>query len=203
MEKLSAITGVILVGGMSRRMGRDKAFLEIEGVSLFERVLSAMKELFASILLVGDRPERFVGYSLSPLPDIYPGSALGGLYTGLFLAETDLIFVTSCDIPFPSTSLIRHLYSLADGFDAVVPRTGDLYEPLFAIYRKTCLETMKHLLERGNYRIRDFYPGIHVRYVTDEEIARLPGGARSLININTPEELARCEAPPKRSPDEH
>jgi molybdenum cofactor guanylyltransferase len=192
MDKLSSITGVILVGGKSRRMGRDKAFLEIEGVPIFERVLSAMGENFASILLVGNGPERFTGYPLAPQPDIYPGSALGGLYTGLFLAETDLIFVASCDIPFPSAHLIRHLSSLADGFDAVVPRTGDLYEPLFAVYRKTCLEPMRRLLEQGNFRIYDFYPEISIRYVDDGEIERLPGGSRSLVNINTPEEFARC-----------
>jgi molybdopterin-guanine dinucleotide biosynthesis protein A len=203
MEKLSSITGVILVGGKSRRMGRDKAFLEIEGVPIFERVLSAMGENFASILLVGSRPERFAGYSLTLHPDIYPGSALGGLYTGLFLAETDLIFVASCDIPFPSAPLISHLSSLADGFDAVVPRTGDLYEPLFAIYRKSCLEPMKRLLEQGNYRIYDFYPEISVRYVTAAEVARLSGGARSLVNINTPEEFARCIKQSEIPHDQH
>jgi molybdopterin-guanine dinucleotide biosynthesis protein A len=71
MNKLSSITGIILVGGKSRRMGMDKAFLEIEGAPLFERVLSAMKENFTSILLVGSRPERFAGYALAPHPDIY------------------------------------------------------------------------------------------------------------------------------------
>jgi molybdenum cofactor guanylyltransferase len=192
MDKLSSITGVILVGGKSRRMGRDKAFLEIDGVPMFERVLSAMGENFATILLIGSGPERFAGYALAPHPDIYPGSALGGLYTGLFLAETDLVFVASCDIPFPSAPLIRHLSSLADGFDAVVPRTGDLYEPLFAIYRKSCLEPMKRLLEQGNFRIYDFYPEISIRYVTAGEVARFPGGTRSLVNINTPEEFASC-----------
>jgi molybdenum cofactor guanylyltransferase len=203
MDKLSSITGVILVGGKSRRMGRDKAFLEIEGVPMFERVLSAMGEIFASILLIGSGPERFAGYPLTPHPDIYPGSALGGLYTGLFLAETDLIFVASCDIPFPSAPLIRHLSSLADGFDAVVPRTDDFYEPLFAIYRKSCLEPMKLLLEQGNFRIYDFYTELKVRYVNEEEIARIPGAARSLININTPEEFASCMEKPEIPHDQH
>jgi molybdopterin-guanine dinucleotide biosynthesis protein A len=203
MEKLSSITGVILVGGKSRRMGKDKAFLEIEGVPMFERVLSAMKDIFASILLVGSGPERFAGYALTPHPDIYPGSALGGLYTGLYHAETELIFVASCDIPFPSASLIHHLSSLADGFDAVVPRTGDLYEPLFAIYRKSCLEAMKRLLEQENFRIYDFYPEINVRYVTAGEVARLPGGARSLVNINTPEEFASCMKQKENPHGEH
>jgi len=203
MDKLSSITGVILVGGKSRRMGRDKAFLEIQGVPMFERLLSAMEENFASILLIGSGPERFSGYALAPHPDIYPGSALGGLYTGLFLAETDLIFVASCDIPFPSASLIHHLSSLADGFDAVVPRNGDLYEPLFAIYRKSCLEPMKRLLELGNFRIYDFYPELKVRYVYEEEIALIPGAARSLVNINTPEEFASCIKQSEIPHDQH
>jgi molybdenum cofactor guanylyltransferase len=203
MDKLSSITGVILVGGKSRRMGRDKAFLEIEGVPIFERLLSAMGENFASILLVGSRPERFAGYSLAPHPDIYPGSALGGLYTGLFLAETDLIFVASCDIPFPSAPLIRHLSSLADGFDAVVPRIAGCFEPLFAIYRKSCLDSMKRLLEEENYRIYDFYPELKVRYVNEEEISRIPGAARSLVNINTPEEFASCIKQSEIPHDQH
>ena len=77
------ITGVILVGGKSRRMGRDKAFLDVAGKSLFERVLEVFRESFDRIVLVGDREERFAAYGLPVLPDIYPGSSLGGLYTGL------------------------------------------------------------------------------------------------------------------------
>ena len=97
---LHDITGVILVGGKSRRMGRDKAFLQIVGKTLFERVLEIFRESFDRIVLVGDRAERFAAYDLPVLPDIYPGSALGGLYTALYHAETEYIFVSSCDLPF-------------------------------------------------------------------------------------------------------
>ena len=75
------ITGVILVGGKSRRMGRDKAFLEVAGKPLIERVLEVFRNSFTQVILVGNREERFAGYGLPVLPDIYPGSALGGLYT--------------------------------------------------------------------------------------------------------------------------
>ena len=64
------ITGVILVGGKSRRMGRDKAFLQIAGKTLFERVLEIFRESFDRLVLVGDRAERFTGYALPVLPDI-------------------------------------------------------------------------------------------------------------------------------------
>ena len=83
-SRLHDITGVILVGGKSSRMGQDKAFLEIAGRPLFERVLEVFRECFDRIVLVGDRVERFAGYGLPVLPDIYPGSALGGtLYRAL------------------------------------------------------------------------------------------------------------------------
>jgi molybdopterin-guanine dinucleotide biosynthesis protein A len=94
-------------------------------------------------------------------------------------------------MPSPSPSIIRHLCSFAAGFDAVVPLTGQGFEPLFALYRKTCLEPMKRHLDEGNLRVYDIYPEICARYVTEAELDLVQGGARSLININTPEELAR------------
>src|SRR6266496_3487290 len=134
------ITGVILVGGKSRRMGRDKAFLEVSGKPLFERVLTVFRESFDRIVLVGDREDRFTGYGLPVVPDIYPGSALGGLYTGLHHATTEYVFVAPCDLIFPDGELLRYLCSLKDGYDAVVAAPGHGFEPLFALYAKSCLE---------------------------------------------------------------
>jgi molybdenum cofactor guanylyltransferase len=184
-------TGVILVGGKSRRMGRDKAFLQIAGKPLFERVLEVFRESFDQLLLVGDRAERFARFGLPILPDIYPGSALGGLYTGLRHAETEYIFVSSCDLPFPNRDLLLFLCSLRGGFDAVVPNTAQGFEPLFAVYAKSCLGPMRGLLEKGNMRVYDFYPQVRVRYVRGEELAHLDRDGKSFVNINSPEELER------------
>lgn len=186
------ITGVILVGGKSRRMGQDKAFLDLGGVPLFERVLRVFREIFATVILVGDRAERFSGYGLPMYSDIYPGSALGGLYTGLHHAATSHIFVSPCDMPFPDYQVIRHLCSLASGHDAVVPLASHGFEPLFAAYGKQCLGPMRDMLERGEFRVFDFYPRVTVRYVDEAELAGHGGSDRSLMNINTPQEYARC-----------
>ena len=185
------ITGVILVGGKSRRMGRDKAFLRIAGKTLFERVLEVFKESFDRFLLVGDRVERFAGYGLPVLPDIYPGSALGGLYTALDNAETEHIFVSSCDLPFPNREMLLYLCSIRDGFDAVVPHTAHGFEPLFAVYAKSCLEAMKKYLESGNFCAYGYYPDVRVRYVQGEELAALDRDGRSFLNVNTPEEFEK------------
>ncbi|HEX8960881.1 MAG TPA: molybdenum cofactor guanylyltransferase [Geobacteraceae bacterium] len=190
-SSLDDMTAVILVGGKSRRMGVDKAFLEIDGVPLFERVLEVCREVFNRTILIGDRSTRFARYGLPVHPDIYPGSALGGLYTGLVQAGTPFAFAAACDLPFPSSAVARHLASLRYGFDAVVPRSADGFEPLFAVYSRTCLEPMRRLLERGNFRIYDLYDELNVRYVPMEALSRLAGDERALINVNTPEEFAR------------
>ncbi len=192
METVSSdITGVILVGGKSRRMGQDKAFLEVDGRPIFERLLEVFRTCFSRLLLIGDREERFAGYGLPVLPDLYPGSALGGLYTGLFHAQTDYVFVTSCDLPFPNGELIRHLSSLREGYDAVVPVTAGGYEPLFALYAKSCLGPIRELLESGDFCAYGYYPQVRVRYVASEELARFDRDGRAFLNINTPEEFAR------------
>lgn len=190
-SSLHDITGVILVGGKSCRMGRDKAFLQIAGKTLFERVLAVFIESFDRILLVGDRAERFAGYGIPVLPDIYPGSALGGLYTALDHAETEYIFVSSCDLPFPNREILLYLCSLRDGFDAVVPNTAHGFEPLFALYARSCLGPMRELLESGNFCAYGYYPKVRVRYVKGEELAALDRDGRSFVNVNTPEEFEK------------
>jgi len=191
------ITGIILVGGKSRRMGQDKTFLEIDGISLFDRVLAALRRNFTRILLVGDREERFAGYHLPLVPDIYPGSSLSGLYTGLYHAETEYVFVCSCDIPFPNPDMIGYLCSHLDGHDVVVPVHPYGYEPLFAVYGKMCLGPMRELLEQENYCVYDLYPHVNVRYATREELAPFDRDGRAFVNVNTPDELtaARKELP--------
>ncbi|ACD94879.1 molybdenum cofactor guanylyltransferase [Trichlorobacter lovleyi] len=191
-KRLSDITGVVLVGGKSRRMGQDKAFLAVEGVPVIERILLALQGCFEHLLLVGDRPERFARYRLQVVPDSYPGSSLGGLYTGLQHAETDLIFVSSCDIPFPDPELIRLICAASASCDAVVPATAGGPEPLFALYRKSCLPLMQAALEAGQYRINAVLGQLNVRTIAPEQLAKLDPGGRALLNINTPQEYAAC-----------
>ena len=187
------ITGVILVGGKSRRMGRDKAFLKVAGKPLIERLLDLFRASFAQIVLVGDREERFAGYGLPVFPDIYPGSSLGGLYTGLLHAATEYIFVSSCDIPFPNGDVLRYLCSLRNGYDAVVQTNANGYEPLFALYSKNCLEPIRALLDSGDFCAYAYYPQVRVRYVPYEELAHLDRDGRAFLNINTPEEFAKLK----------
>lgn len=186
----SDITGVILVGGKSRRMGRDKALLDFQGRPLFERVLGLFRVSFPQVMLVGDRGERFAGYDIKIRPDLVPGSSLGGIYTGLLEAQTEWVFAASCDLPFPSEAILGRLCSLRDGVDAVVPKTKQGYEPLFALYSKRCLEPIRELLETGECCAYAWYPQVRVREVGPEEIATLDPTGTAFVNLNTPQDLA-------------
>lgn len=182
------ITGVILVGGKSRRMGRDKAFIEIGGKTMLDKIVDAFNENFSRIVLVGDRGERFESYDLSIYADLFPGSALGGLYTGLYYAETNHIFVSSCDLPYPSSRVIGHICPLVGDCDAVVPKLAHGYEPLFAAYAKTCLAPIKNMLDVSNYCVYDLYPLIQVKDVGEEELESVVESPYSFVNLNTPAE---------------
>ncbi|HEY5674389.1 MAG TPA: molybdenum cofactor guanylyltransferase [Malonomonas sp.] len=184
------VTGVILAGGKSRRMGTDKAQLELSGQSLFERSLQLLQSFFSRIIIAGDRPD-LVRPGIPAIADLYPGSALGGLHTGLKTATTDWIFVAPCDMPFPDARIVAALLQNRQGVDAVVPRTASGYEPVFALYHKNCLPQMEAMLQQNQFRIYDFYQRIAIRYL---EPPQLPDGwQRSLININTPEQLAQIK----------
>jgi molybdopterin-guanine dinucleotide biosynthesis protein A len=185
------ITGVILVGGKSARMGKDKAFLQVDGVPLFERVLTLFRESFSRVILVGDREERFAGYGVPVVRDIYPGSSLGGLYTALHHATPGHVFVSPCDLPFPGRALLKHICSLRESADVVVPRTRKGYEPLFALYSPHCLGPMKELLAQERYRIERFYPQVRVRQVAGVELTRRANPESCFLNINTPEDFKR------------
>jgi molybdenum cofactor guanylyltransferase len=196
-EKLEHdITGLILVGGKSSRMGRDKALLPVAGKPILERLLEVFQGIFPGVILAGNQGERFARYGLPFFPDIYPGSALGGIYTGLHHAETPYLFVSSCDIPFPNPEVIRNLCCRRKGADVVVVRTPNGCEPLFALYSRQCLGPIRDLLESGDCCAYGYYPKVRVRYVPYKEIARLDRDGRALVNVNTPEEFQQIGGVP-------
>jgi molybdopterin-guanine dinucleotide biosynthesis protein A len=187
------VTGVLLAGGKSRRMGHDKAHLVFEGRPLFSKSLDLLRLYFSTVVIAGDRPD-LVTSEITSIPDIYPGSALGGLYTGLHSAKTDWIFVAPCDMPYPDARILELILTHKNDADAVVPRTPGGYEPVFALYNKSCLPYMEKMLQEEQFCIYDFYPQIKVRYLEWQELPI--GWERSLLNINTQEQLDRLKEDP-------
>jgi molybdopterin-guanine dinucleotide biosynthesis protein A len=171
-------------------MGCDKAHIVVGGHSLLSRSLNVLCQYFTSVLIAGERPDLATP-DIPAIPDEYPGSALGGIYTGLRSAETDWTFVAPCDMPYPDARILELLLEHRTGSDAVVPRTPLGYEPVFALYHKNCLPHMETMLQKGHYRIYDFYQNIKVHYLDWQQMPE--GWERSMLNINTPEQLERLQ----------
>lgn len=185
--KITDITGVLLAGGKSRRMGRDKACIEVAGRPLFVKALDFLCQSFKTVIIAGDRSD-LASQEIRSIPDIYPGSALGGIYTGLSYVQTDWAFVIPCDMPYPDSRILELLFEQRDGVDAVVPETPDGYEPAFALYHKNCLPTFEKALQQGRRSIYRLYPELNVRFLNWRDLPE--GWEKGLMNVNTPDELA-------------
>jgi molybdopterin-guanine dinucleotide biosynthesis protein A len=193
------ITGIILAGGKNLRMGKNKAFLEVNGERIIDRTRNLFLELFDEVLLVTNSFPDYLDLNLRMAADLYAGKgALGGIYTGLFHASHSHAFVAACDMPFLNRDLIRHLIDLSPGYDIVIPKTQDGLQPLHAIYSKKCLPFIEDLIREDNLKIIDFFHRVKKREVPTEEILPLDPKLASFLNVNTPEELARIKDDPVR-----
>jgi molybdopterin-guanine dinucleotide biosynthesis protein A len=192
VDDLNALTGIILSGGKNLRMGQNKAFIKIAGVSIIERILDLFRNLFDEIIIVTNEPELYLPFDAKVYTDLIPDAgALGGLYTGLYYSSSFYSFVVACDMPYLKRSVIDHLIQRVEGYDVTLPRTEDGLHPLHAIYSKRCIQPIQRLLEEKRARITDFYPFVRVNVVGPHEISPLDPGFESFINLNTPAELTR------------
>lgn len=194
---MQAISAVVLAGGESRRLGQDKCMLLVEGQSLLDRTLGLLASLAGDLVVVSNDPRRTVDlpFPVRLVPDRQPGvGALMGLYSGLHAARHDRAVAVACDMPFLSLPLLRHMVSLSVDYDVVLPRLGDLVEPLHAVYGKGCLGPMERQLSCGRRRIVSFFDEVRVCYVEQAEVDRYDPRHLSFLNVNTPDDWRRVQA---------
>jgi len=116
-------TGIVLAGGASRRMGRDKAFLELDGRTLIEVVVERMARVCAEVLVVASDARPYAGLGAQLVEDRFHGvGVLGGLHAGLEAAAYELTLAVGCDMPFLNPDLLRAFAGWAEGFDVAVLR---------------------------------------------------------------------------------
>jgi len=177
--------GLLLAGGGSRRMGRDKLFLPWGEGTLLEQVAGVLCQTLAETWLVGfpeaHPPPRLPG--LRFVSEATPVGPLGGLLAGLEAITRPVGVVVAADMPFVSPEAIRRLWKFSGEAPATVPRTADGVHPLFGVYRRECLPAIRFCLDRGDRRMVGFWPGTDVRLL---EAAGDPCWARALFNINSP-----------------
>ncbi|HEV8140316.1 MAG TPA: molybdenum cofactor guanylyltransferase [Pyrinomonadaceae bacterium] len=189
------VEGFILVGGASRRMGRDKAQLVLGGRTFVERIANELAFVASSLSLVGARSDF---PSLKTIADVHEHwGALGGIHAALTAAETDWVVVVACDLPFVTTQLFAHLKNFADDtFDAIVPIQSDgRPQPVCALYRRaTCLPEIDKLVAVGEHTPRGLLANVRTRYVEFVELCDLPAAEHFFFNVNSPADLKKAQA---------
>ena len=178
---------VILYGGKSRRMGRDKAELIIEDRTFLEHIAGEL-ENFEELILSLDSAEKIPTIKCTVVTDVYSGCGpMGGIHSALSTCNSDALLVVSCDLPLFNSELGQYLCTqLNDNTDAVIPVTSDgRIHPLCAVYRKTTAQVFEKYLMVGNYKILNAYKDMRVKYVPMD---RTPCNEKWLKNINTPEQ---------------
>ena len=185
-----AVSGVVLAGGQSKRIGANKAFLDVGGRPIIERVLEQMSLVAQEVFLVANALDEYAHLDYPIVPDVFPGKgALGGVYSGLKAARNPQVLVVGCDMPFLSAALLRYMILLTPGYDIVAPRTEKGIEPLHALYAKACLPTMERMLQHNDLKIVAFYSQFRVRYVEQSEVEVLDPRHLSFFNVNTLDDL--------------
>lgn len=198
-------SAVILAGGGSRRLGREKALLEFEGKPLLCWTVERL-QLVADEVIVVARSEEHArrlselvgGGSAAFAWDSMEGfGPVAGLDAGMSRARSDLVFATACDLPFLSPKVVEALFLLVEGnvgYDAAVPQHPNGYvEPLHSVYR--CAKMMsacRRAMENGERRIRSPLEELCINHVPVERLQPLDEELLTFFNLNTPQDLERA-----------
>ena len=190
-------SAVILAGGQSRRLGRDKAVEPIGGLPLIRRVIQRVEQVACEVLVVVADSSRGGELPLDTrhrvVLDRYPGTgSLGGIFSGLEAAINPWVIAVACDMPFLNLSLIDRMLALREDVDVVVPLIEERPEPTHALYSKACLPFIEPKLVNRQLKISGFYDQVRVHYVPEDEVSSMDPQFLSFFNVNTPEDLDKA-----------
>lgn len=185
------VSGIVLTGGRSSRMGTPKALLPFGGVPLIARIVETLRPLCGEVIVVASPDQQ-----LPPLPvtlvhdEVAHQGPVGGICYGLKAASRSASFVTACDSAFLNPALIAYLVSQFAHYDVVVPHWNGRLQPLHAVYRTSVWPSLAEQLDRGELRPTTLFERVRTRTVVESEIVRFDPGGASFFNMNTPEDYA-------------
>lgn len=170
-------------------MGRDKATLRIKEGLLIERVYRVVQRVFQRTIILSSRHENIEGIDAPIYNDMLPmRGTLVGIVSALMVSSDPYVFVLACDMPFVSEEALDYMISQVHGEDVVVPRLERGYEPLHAIYNKSCMAPMLRAISRENMKISDVFPFLFVRELGDNPCFK-KNGMSIFANLNTEKDL--------------
>jgi len=190
---MTDFSSFITAGGLSSRMGIDKAWLEIDGRPMIEHVIAAISPLTNRVAIIANRPEyESLGYPVFRDTEIGVGP-LEAIRTALSNASTPRVVLVACDLPFVTTDLFKFLLEASANHYATVPiGPDDKLEPLCAVYHREALEEVNDLIRDGQRKVRQLFDRVPTRLIAFDEVAHLSKSHRFFENINTPEDYSKA-----------
>jgi molybdopterin-guanine dinucleotide biosynthesis protein A len=186
------LTGFVLVGGTSKRMGQSKASLLIDGEKMLHRQIRLLRTVARRVVVVGGATDYMGRFDVPVVPDELPGRGpLAGIYTALLKSRTEFNIVLGCDLPFVNGRMLAFLVGRAmnSGSDVTVPCSRDgRPQPLCAVYRRRALYAVRTRLALGANKISGFFPMVHCNAIPWREVAGAGFTPSVFDNMNTPEE---------------
>ena len=174
-------------------MGRDKATIQVGSTTLIRHTYDVAKGIFSDIMIVSSLHSAIEGIEARIVRDALPVSgSLTGIVTSLLYADTPYVFVLGCDMPFLTASAMRYVVSEVHGEQIIVPKTDEGFEPMHAVYHRSCLSTLLSAIERDHMKVSRLFPFFCVKTLASNPLF-FKNGVSVFTNINTWEELARAE----------
>jgi len=187
MTPRTDVTGFVVAGGKSSRMGRDKAWIDIGGRPMIQHVISALKEVTANIAVIAKRPE-YGELGFAVFADTHIGiGPIEAIRTALANCTTSYAIVVACDMPFVTPQLFTLLLDRVQGYDAVAPTDSEgRLEPLCAVYARAAGSAVTALVERGERKPTRIFDTVRTNIAPFSAVGHLPGAQLFFRNVNTP-----------------
>ncbi len=186
------LTGFVLAGGESRRMGTDKAFLPWHEGTLLEHALALARELTPEVRIVANG-KKFAHLAVVVIEDIYRGRGpLGGIHAALSTTASPWNLILAVDLPLLNRQLLSYLLARARESPAsvTVPSVGGRLQPLCAVYRREFAEVAQQSLEAGENKIDLLFAKVRTQVIDEATLSRAGFSREMFRNVNTPQELA-------------
>lgn len=195
---MEAVTGFVVAGGRSQRMGRDKALLPWGETTLLDHALARLREVTDDVRILSGPERRYEDRGVPVVTDVAASSgSLVGVLSGLLALERRLGLFLAVDLPRVPAGLLTHLVSLAEDADAIVPLSPAGPEPLCAVYTRDCLAPVQNAVERGDLKMTSFWKEVRVRQVSGDELDAFGDLARFFLNVNTSEDYEQSRPSPR------
>ncbi len=183
------VSGIVLAGGRSSRMGQDKTLMSVNSEILIERTVKELRKTVDEIIIASNQKCKYNIPDTVEITDVFSGMGpLGGIHAGLLAARHPYAFVVAGDMPLFTDELATYLLSKREGYDVVVPEVDGCWEPLCAVYSQDCLKPIEQFLVADIRKAYGFYPSVRVLKVREEELASIGKVKDIFCNLNTPED---------------